>query len=421
MATGLYIYTLEGWVNAAASDNIVRRYDGAANVWRADLAAPPFTGQLVSFDADIRMQGAYDGAYWYVIGADGKLYRYNPTLDSWSAALAGGVVLPVGGTPEDHPFLMTSDGRFVYIMDGPSKTGSTSSTFRKYDPQGNSLSTLTGMIGGQVFSWGKSLLVWDGADGIYSTHGDVATSTFYRYSISGNTWTALAAPPAALLTMSSGTGVCWGGFLQGKLYYLGQSGGVCQAFQYNPSGDTWTVKATQALSFAIQGAQPFGEIDDNRIIIFARDTNQGGAMYDVGANTWSAMTFSVYNGAAQGGNFAVSKRISPGAIWYASDGTTLLDVSQVLGTVAVGGTITYHAVVKLNADRPGGVTIRVLSDAAQDADDAVTLSATSGGSYTTSFATAAVVAGQAIDVYLKVVPTLLQTQGTGKTFQLDVS
>jgi hypothetical protein len=67
------------------------------------------------------------------------------------------------------------------------------------------------------------------------------------------------------------------------------------------------------------------------------------------------------------------------------------------------------------------VTVSVPVNTSTDAEDPVTICATVGGVYGTSFTTGALNAGDEFDVFIKFSPTLQQTLGLIKRFSLQIS
>jgi hypothetical protein len=400
------LYTLEGWPNSPSSDNVARKFDNDSLLW-STVANSPFTGQVVSQDNNKRQTGGWDGSFWYVIGPDGKLYRYNPSANTWSAALFGGVAI-IGGTIEDQWWAMTSDGRYVYIL-------ASSGDFRRYDPNNDTLSALPtppGTYGNNIF------LTYDGSANIYGSKGD-STGQFYKFTLAGSAWSSIATQGTLTSDIAAGVAPC-PAFLGGKLYVVyGFSGTTVKAFQYDPSGNSWTAKATAAAGFAPSPSSRFGEDTDSSIRMWGDNAGDPSFIYNIGTNAWTSAAAHGFT-FRQGGNFAVTRKFSSDFTWYLADGVTQASTTPLLGTFVPGQTTTFHYKVKSTSARSLGVTVSVPTIVTSDAEDAVTICATVGGTYGTSFSSAALNAGDFFDVFVKVSPTANQSAVDDKLFNLQI-
>jgi hypothetical protein len=402
------LYTLEGWPSSPGSNNIARSFNNDSLVWSTAIAAPPFTGQVPSTDFGQRQNGGWDGNKWYVIGPDGKLYAYNPGGNTWSSALFGGTVI-ISGTVSTQKWCMASDGRFIYILDS-------GSGFRRYDPNADTLTGLSA-IPGNSFS-AKMLLVYDGDDTLYGYKGGTDNPhQIAKFTISTNTWTVLPSQ-ATLNTDLVNNYTTWAAFLGGKFWLLYHTGTTAKAFVYDPSGNTWTAKATfGAATGNVLPAARGGEMTDSTIRLWTIDPGEATVDYNVGTDTWSRgpnspVTFR------QGGNHAITRLFQPIFTWLESDGVTPASITELLGTLTQGDTTTAHLKVKTAQAHAGGATVSVPASFTTDAEDPVTICATAGGVYSTSFTTAALNANDVFDVFVKVAPTVLQTPGLTKLFHL---
>ncbi len=146
-----------------------------------------------------------------------SFYEYSITSDTWTAKTSPPYYL--GGA------LIYTGGDYLYV---PRED---STTFMRYSISGNSwISTLTAFPATQNRSTG----VWTGGDYIYYLKTNTAVA-FYRYSISGNSWVTLTAPTTDVGT--NGHCLAWAG--GDELYY--EVGGAGTGFQkYTISTDTWS-------------------------------------------------------------------------------------------------------------------------------------------------------------------------------------
>lgn len=404
------LYTLEGFPNSPSTNAVARKFDNDSLLWSTSVDTVPFTANVVSTATTVRQKGTWDGDLWWVIGTDGKLYNYNPGTDDWSAALFGGVAI-ISGTVEDQHWAMTCDGRFIYILDS-------SAGFRRYDPNDDSLSALSS-IAGNAYS-GKILLDYDGNDTIYGYKGGTdAAHKISKYTISTDTWTVLATN-ATLSGHLTNNHITWSAFLQGYwwLFYYSSGENEARVWQYDPDLDAWTQMTSLIASVAsVEHVSPFGEMTDALVRFWTSSASVATMDYNVGTDTWtrgpnSPATFR------QGTNFAVTRLFQPIFTWYESDGTTETDLIEALGTLVQGDSLTVHLKLGVENDHAAGITVTVAATDTTDAEDPVTICETAGGSFSTSFSTGAVEAGDKINVYIKLEPTVFTTPGMSKTFTL---
>lgn len=85
-----------------------------------------------------------------------------------------------------------TDKDFVYFLNG---TSTLLDQWKRYDPEANTTSSLAAPPWSAASPTGGGL-VWDGADTIYAIQG-ANTTSFAKYSISGNSWTSLTVSPVA--------------------------------------------------------------------------------------------------------------------------------------------------------------------------------------------------------------------------------
>ncbi len=92
--------------------------------------------------------------------------------------------------------------------------------------------------------WGTGM-AWDGGDYIYVTqgklNGDVGADEFARYSISGNSWTSLSPQVVGQVGTSSSNQLVYPGV--GDYIYTYKDDGTNSFLRYSISGDTWSAAA----------------------------------------------------------------------------------------------------------------------------------------------------------------------------------
>jgi hypothetical protein len=406
------LYTLEGWPNSPAADNVARKFDNDNLTWSTAVAASPFTGQVVSTSVGQRQKGGWDGNRWYVIGPDGKLYAYSPGPNTWSAALGAGVVL-IGGTVEDQHWTMCSDGRFVYLLD--SNAG-----FRRYDPVADTLTGLASVPGNSAT--GRMLLDFDGNDTLYGFRGGTdAPHQLAKFTISTGVWTVLPSQATLNNDLANVNTPVWSAFLQGKWWVFEFFANDVKAFQYDPSGNAWTAKAalTGQVINGLTFAAPFGERTDSSIRLWMTTAATATLDYSTGADTWSRDTNAPVN-FNQGGNWAVTRTFTPDYLWLAADGVTPTSPTVGQGTFAAGEVANFHYTIKTPVARAGGATVSVVSTPLTDAEDCVTICQTANGTFGTTFTTAALNPNDVFDVFVRLSPTRAQSLGFTKLYTLKV-
>lgn len=176
-----------------------------------------------------------------------KLYAYDTVANTWTLKAAppaattqsygwtGGFLLPVGTT------LYMGGGNGISTSGG---TLASSTAVAAYDTTNNTWATKT--AGTQAFDFTSSTGIWAMVIGtnIYYKMNNTTATSFYLYSTTGNTHTAL-----------SSTGYSTNGTANIAIWYdgtyinrlAGQAGGNTTFQQYNVSGNTWGT-ATSASS-----------------------------------------------------------------------------------------------------------------------------------------------------------------------------
>ena len=171
----------------------------------------------------------------------GNFAKYSISGDSWTG-------LSSAGTYGSGHRLAATPEKIYCLM------GNSLSTFREYDIDGDVWSSLAVFPG--TVNFGSSLIYLGKGNLLYATRGN-NTEEFYKYSISGNSWTALADVPMKLGTGYGGAHLAYPG--TGDYIYLvaGSNydtwGNNSSFFRYSISGNTWEDIESTPVSFRSQG------------------------------------------------------------------------------------------------------------------------------------------------------------------------
>lgn len=123
----------------------------------------------------------------------------------------------------------TTDREYAFVMDAGN------SNFYRFDVDSQTFSNVAPPPWGLVSS-GTSFMLWDGADFIYVMRG-TATTSWAKYSISGNNWTSLAVTPVAAPAHSEGASTS----NQRMVYVPNSVTGIGEDVIYAAIADTGTV------------------------------------------------------------------------------------------------------------------------------------------------------------------------------------
>ncbi len=165
-----YIYAING--------TNLNRYSISGNSWADPNLAEPPAGSLVG--ASLAYPGSGDFIYAFRGGDTASFYRYSISGNTWSDAAVADAPNTVGGGGS----LVAPDTSTIYALSGTSDSGSGASTnFWSYSISGNSWTTLTGAPA--AVSDGGSLAYVSNASGtfLYQLRGNTTTD-FNRYTIS---------------------------------------------------------------------------------------------------------------------------------------------------------------------------------------------------------------------------------------------
>ena len=192
---------------------------------------------------------------------------------------------------------------------------------------------------------GASLAYPGSGDYIYVLAGGVGT-TFYRYSISGNSWSTMTAIPASV---SSGGDI----ISTGNDYLYAHRGSSAKDFyRYSISGNSWSNMASTTVSFAAGASLVYPVSGD-----YMYATAGGGGSnttfyrYSISSNSWSATTSAPgTSGFTSGASLAYSGSgdyIYTFTGWvanfyrYAISGDSWTIMTNAPGTIYDGGSLVY--------------------------------------------------------------------------------
>jgi hypothetical protein len=199
------------------------------NVW-ATMAQTP---QAVGYGASLIYTG--DDFIYAIVGfGENEFFRYSISNDSWSqmADYANSATSQIRSGAD----LIYTGGDYIY-----GTRGSGTTQFERYSIINNtwenraSTPAAVGCAGGGNSPCGGSL-VYTGGDYIYALRG-VATTTFYRYSISSDSWSTIGSTPD---TINDGNDMVY----TGGDYIYALRGQSTDFYKYSIANDAWTSAAS---------------------------------------------------------------------------------------------------------------------------------------------------------------------------------
>ena len=159
---------------------------------------------------------------------------------------------------------------FIYAL-----RGDTTTDFYRYSISGNAWTAMA-PVPATVYSGGA--LVYPGSgDFIYASRGS-GTADFYRYTISTNAWTTMTAAPG---TIGGGGALVYPG--AGDYIYASRGNGTYNFYRYSISGNAWTSMASGygGGSLVYPGRGDYIYAFNDWTTTFSR--------YSISANTWLAV------------------------------------------------------------------------------------------------------------------------------------
>lgn len=211
-----------------------------------------------------------NGKFYYVGGEqNSNAWSYDMTTNTWSSALSWvGNLYYTWGTGDNGV------GTKIWLPN-VGYGGGNASTLYAYETSNNTYTTYASSP--EAGRRGRSAS--DKSNLVYMVPGytSAPSTNFYRYNISGNSWSTLTSVPASQYDCT------FAYFNTGKVY-LNNGNGNSNFYEYSISGNSWTQK-TQLASALAGNAQQVG----NYLYVLG---NSGAVMsiYDPATNTWIVRT-----------------------------------------------------------------------------------------------------------------------------------
>ena len=173
----------------------------------------------------------------------------------------------------------------AYAIGGLDDSGQPLASAERYSPDNNTWAAIASLPTARydfpaVFNRTNYIYIFGG---LTDTTSGTETATVLRYSVSANTWTAMAPMPVAVAGSAATLGP------DGKIYVVGgTSGGVTTNVVqvYNPAANSWTISTPlpEGLSASVMGVDSLGRL----IVMGGMDTNGN----DVG-DVWRSQQLNV--------------------------------------------------------------------------------------------------------------------------------
>ena len=179
------------------------------------------------------------------------------------------------------------------------------------------------------------------ADRIYAFQG--GSTAFWRYNITGNSWTPMAVAPAAV---GAGGALAYDG---SSYIYAFRGGGSTAFWRYDIAGNSWTAMANAPANVGTGGALAY--YSSGYVYGFGGNGTTNFWRYDIAGNSWTAMTNAPATVAA-GGALACSssgyvygfRGNTTATFWrYNIAGNSWTPMTNAPATVAAGGALAYDS------------------------------------------------------------------------------
>jgi hypothetical protein len=268
------LYQVRGY-----NSNVFNIYDLVANVGTTGPTVPA----AAYYGADI-VAGPEGFLYATRGNSSNGFWRYNIGTSEWSD-------IAVADAPQTLSYgaAMVYDGdNYIYLM-----RGSGDDAFYRYDIQNNIWESLANIdFGAPITQVNNSVnnggdLIYDGADTIYAIQGGSRTG-FVAYSISGNSWTALANLP---VIADYGAQIEYDG--DNQVIYFEPGGGKVEFYKYNIGSQTWS--ELENIPRTVSAGAALIKIGEE--LYFARGgTSQDLFKYNIKKDSWLAPTVGLFDG-----------------------------------------------------------------------------------------------------------------------------
>jgi len=231
--------------------------------------------------------------------------------------------------------------------------GNNTDIFWRYSISGDSWSSLADVSRNVKAG---AALVYTGGNYIYALRGN-RKDDFYRYSISGDSWTSMADTPSVV---KEGGALTYAG---GDTLYALKGMGISDFWAYSISGNSWSSLANAPAGVKSGGALAYAGGD--YIYVFRGDGTTDFWRYSISGNSWTPMTSapaSVDVGGAltyAGGDYIYAFRGNGSAdFWrYSLSGDSWTALENTLTTVSAGGALAYAGSNSIYATCGNGSTV----------------------------------------------------------------
>jgi len=251
----------------------VFRGSGTSDWWKYDIAGNKFLGPT-----DAPWAVGYNGADLTRVGNKFYSVRGGSSAAMYEYDFVTGVWTQKANAPDtiDGRNRATTDGRYIYLFQGRSLTN-----FFRYDTQTDTWSSLAVALG--TIGSGGVLMYPGSGDYIFASRGNW-TRTWWRYSISGNSWDDAAATdlPVNVVVDTGAAAVTDGS----NIYF--QSGlAASRFFKFDVALNSWT--ELSGLPYSPQHGTDIAYDGTGKIYGLSGNWDTDVYVYDIVSNTWSRL------------------------------------------------------------------------------------------------------------------------------------
>ncbi len=262
----------------------VTRGNSTTGFYRYSISGNSWT-TLTSLLANVGVGGEMlrDGIsnHIYVISGDtsSNFFRYSISDNSWTGSSVSNLTsVPSIGALSIN--IRNGSDNDIYVVRG---TGGPSTSLYKYSISGNSWTTLTSI--GATIGYGSSAIRYGTENYIYYIPSS-NSSAFYRYSISGNSWTTLTSAPG---TIMNGSAMIRNGSDDDIYVTQGASGLGTGFYKYSISGNSWTTLTSLPAGIS-DGSSMIRNGSDDYIYVTRGNNSTGFYRYSISGNSWTTLT-----------------------------------------------------------------------------------------------------------------------------------